>query len=412
MTRSEQPSRWSRGIDWWATIAAFVLALLMIVAATQLHAQTFTVLHSFGHYPDGYEPLAGVTMDSHGNLYGITTFGGQNEFGIAFKLAPHGVDWIYSKLYDFNATSGYIPVAKLAIGRDGSLYGTATQGGAYVYDGTVFNLRPSPTVCRATACPWQATVIHNFDGYDGSYPTTMNFDSAGNILGTTFSGGPTGAGVIYRLTPCNGSWTFTTLSDFSGSSISEANGGVIPDQNGNLYGSALGPYPGVVFELTTSGEIQILHQFGSGGGTGLDPFDGLISDSAGNLYGLTAYEGPRGGGTVFELSPSDGNWTFNTLYGLTGGIWNGTLGTAALTMDAQGNLYGTTPGNGAHDHGSVFKLTNSPNGWTYTDLYDFTGGDDGCGPWTDVSIDRLGNLYGTASECGQYSGGTIWEITP
>ena len=412
MTGREQESRMNRGWDWWATIAAFVLALLMIVAATQLHAQTFTVLHSFGTYPDGYEPLAGVTMDSHGNLYGITTFGGENSFGIAFKLAPHGANWVYSKLYDFNATSGYIPVAKLAIGRDGSLYGTATSGGAYEYDGTVFNLRPSPTVCRATACPWQATVIHNFDGYDGSYPTTMNFDSAGNILGTTFQGGAVGVGVVYRLAPANGSWNFSMLSDFSGSQVSEPNGGVIADQDGNLYGTALGSYPGTVFQLTTSGAVNILHQFGSGGGTGLDPFDGLISDSAGNLYGLTAYEGPRGGGTVFELSPSGGNWTFNTLYGLTGGIWNGTVGTASLAMDAQGNLYGTTPGNGAHGHGSVFKLTPSQNGWIFTDLYDFTGGDDGCGPWTDVSIDQLGNLYGTASECGQNGGGTIWEITP
>ena len=273
MTSREQESRMSRGWDWWATVAAFVLALLMIVAATQLHAQTFTVLHSFGQYPDGYEPLAGVTMDSHGNLYGITTFGGRGS-GIAFKLAPHAGNWIYSKLYDFNATSGYIPVAKLAIGRDGSLYGTATQGGAYEYDGTVFNLRPSPTVCRATACPWQATVIHNFDGYDGSYPTTMNFDSSGNILGTTFQGGAVGAGVVYTLVPSNGSWNFSVLSDFSGSQVSEPNGGVIADQDGNLYGTALGAYPGTVFQLTTSGAANILHQFGPGGGTGWIPSTG------------------------------------------------------------------------------------------------------------------------------------------
>lgn len=288
------------------------------------------------------------------------------------------------------------------------------QGGAYEYDGTVFNLRPSPTVCRATACPWQATVIHNFDGYDGEYPTTINFDSAGNIYGTTFQGGPTGAGVVYKLAPSNGSWTFTMVSDFSGSSISGVNGGVISDQNGNLYGTSLGPYPGAVFELTTSGALNILHQFSSGGGTGLDPFDGLMFDPSGNLYGMTAYEGPHGGGTVFELSPSDGSWTFDTIYGLSGGIWNGTLGTATLTMDAQGNLYGTTPGNGAHNYGSVFKLTPSPNGWIFTDLYDFTGGDDGCTPWSDVVMDRLGNLYGTASECGAggIEGGTVWEITP
>ena len=189
---------------------------------------------------------------------------------------------------------------------------------------------------------------------------------------------------------------------------------MIPDQNGNLYGTSLGPYPGAVFELTSSGDLNILHQFGSGGGTGLDPFYGLISDSTGNLFGMTAFAGPRGGGTVFEVSPSNGSWTFNTLYGLPGGIWNGTIGTASLSMDAQGNLYGTTAGNGAHGYGSVFRLTPSPNGWNYTDLYDFSGGNDGCYPWSDVTIDGAGNLYGTTSSCGSggSEGGTVWEITP
>ena len=118
------------------------------------------------------------------------------------------------------------------------------------------------------------------------------------------------------------------------------------------------------------------------------------------------------GGTVLEVSPSGGSWTFNLLYSFSGVINNGPIGAAALSMDSQGNLYGTTFGNGAYNHGTVFKLSPSENGWIYTDLHDFTGGDDGGAPWSDVVMDSEGNLYGTASGGGVNYGGTVWEITP
>ena len=95
-----------------------------------------------------------------------------------------------------------------------------------------------------------------------------------------------------------------------------------------------------------------------------------------------------------------------------GVVNNGTICAGGLSMDAQGNLYGTTFGNGAHNYGTVFKLSPSENGWIYTDLHDFTGGDDGCTPWSDVVMDSQGNLYGTAALCGANGGGTVWEITP
>jgi uncharacterized repeat protein (TIGR03803 family) len=85
---------------------------------------------------------------------------------------------------------------------------------------------------------------------------------------------------------------------------------------------------------------------------------------------------------------------------------------AGLTMDSAGNLYGTTYQNGAHNYGSVFKLTKAGSGWTYSDLYDFTGGSDGAYVMSTVTIDANGNLYGTASEGGTYANGVIWKITP
>jgi hypothetical protein len=130
------------------------------------------------------------------------------------------------------------------------------------------------------------------------------------------------------------------------------------------------------------------------------------------------FEGPSGaGGTVFELSPSNGTWTLSKLYGFPGMINNGPIAAPSLMMDAQGNIYGTTVWNGAYDYGEVFKLTPSDGGWTYTDLHDFTGKNDGCYPFSNVVMDKVGNLYGTTSSCGpysygRYSGGTLWEITP
>lgn len=351
-------------------------------------------------------------MDGAGNLYGTTRYGGGSAVGTVFKLAPKGSGWIYSTIHVFNGSDGGHPTAPMVFGRDGTLYGTAAYGGTGS-EGTVFNLRPQPRACATSLCPWVATVLHNFYGGDGFYPLNIAFDQAGKLYGVTANGGYSNGGVIYELTPSNGSWTFKLLSELASSGVSTPNG-VIPDQDGNLYGSALGPYPGAIFELTNSGDLQVLFNFTFTPQTGIDPNSGLIFDNQGNLYGQTLFDGPGGaGGTVFELSPSNGGWTLNTLHGFPGIINNGPVSAPSLMMDAQGNLYGTTPWNGAHNYGEVFKLTPSNGGWTYTDLHDFTGGDDGCDPWSNVVMDNQGNLYGTASSCGAYGfSGTVWKITP
>ena len=386
-----------------------------MIMPAHLPAQTFTVLHTFGNGTDGYEPLSGVTLDAFGNLYGTTTFGGGSGSGIAYKLTPHGSTWTYSVLHHFGGSEGALPIGKLLVGRDGSLYGTATYGGTG-QGGTVFNLRPSPSRCGSVQCEWGATVLHNFyPSADGRGPEGLNFDLAGNILGAAPDGGPTGVGTVFKLTRSQNSWNFSLLTDFRGIPAGSVYGGVIADAAGDVFGAGYNTYPGTVFEITGSGQVQILHQFL--GGDGLDPFYGLTMDAAGNVFGLTAFGGGRGeGGTVYELSPSGGGWTFNLVYSFRGIVNNGVIGSASLSMDAAGNLYGTTFGNGAYDYGTVFKLTPSENGWIYTDLHDFTGGADGCTPWSDVVIDSRGSLYGTASACGSApyppSAGTVWEIAP
>ncbi len=378
----------------------FPLALvcLISISARLAHSQTFQVLHAFGGPGDEGVPLSGVTLDAHGNIYGATP-------GTVYKLSPRGSGWIYSHLY----TGGFDITAKLLIGSDGSLYGSNGAGGPYTA-GQIFNLRPPASFCSSVACPWEYTAIYTFEGGDGSFPTTITFDSAGNIYGTTVEGGA-GSGVVYKLTNNGGgSWTYTQITDFFGSGFANPGNGVVIDPSGNLYGTTL-QYPGMVFEVTNTGQVELVHEFLDAGNT----YAGVILDGAGNLYGITTQDG----GVIYELSPSGNNWTLSDLQTVG---WDGPpdggniIGTANLLMDAEGNLWGTSTWGGAYSMGLVFKLARTANGWLYTDLYDFTGGDDGCYPWDGVALDSQGNLYGTASQCGQYGayeyGGTLWKITP
>jgi uncharacterized repeat protein (TIGR03803 family) len=192
---------------------------------------------------------------------------------------------------------------------------------------------------------------------------------------------------------------------------------VIFDGAGNLYGSTNGGGPyggsygdGTIFQLTPSGSgwsETILHAF-HGGSDGEGQQDSPILRS-GNLYGTTAGGGTGGGGTVYELTPSNGSWTFTTLYDLTGTVGPG----GGVIMDPAGNLYATTQLDGVYGQGSVFKLTPSNDGWTYTSLHDFTGGSDGKLPYCNLTMDTSGNLYGTTSEGGANGyGGVVFEITP
>ncbi len=203
--------------------------------------------------------------------------------------------------------------------------------------------------------------------------------------------------------------------------------GVIFDKSGNLYGTTENDGPnghggewGTVYELTLSGSgwgERILHSFQY---DDVDfPIGGLIFDQSGNLYGTgsTAEGASYCCGGVFELTPSSGSWNYAVLYYLYHRFDGGTGSTASLTMDAAGNLYGTTLQGGSAGLGSVFRLTLSDGTWIRTDLYDFTGGSDGSAPAGGVVLDANGNLYGTASQGGTGpncpSGcGVVWEITP
>lgn len=344
----------------------------------------FAPLYQFQGGTDGEFPIAAVTIGPNGTLYGTTAGGGAGTC-------------------TFYQSTGC---------------------------GTVFNLTPSATAPRSVIQPWKETVLYRFTGgADGGNPNVGNliFDQTGNIYGTTKVGGANNLGTVFKLTRSGNSWTEAVLYSFGGGTDgSYPYSGLVFDNAGNLYGTTgYGGNPGcnsgsgcgTIFELSPSGggwTETILYTF-QGGNDGFIADGGLIFDTSGNLYGGTYNGGSGGGGTVYELSPSGSGWSLTVLYSFVGTKW-GLVD--RLLMDSAGNLYGTTQYGGVNGDGNVFKLTNSGGTWSYTDLHDFTYGADGGVPVDTPVMDSSGNLYGTAfgggsNPCGGgYGCGVVWEITP
>jgi uncharacterized repeat protein (TIGR03803 family) len=414
-----------------AALAIFTVTLF--VTSTRA-ASWERVLYSFGNGTDGSNPVAGLVMDTRGNLYGTTAQGGvygsacveYGACGTVFQLAHKvGGGWTETVLHSFgNGTDGVDPRAGLIFDAAGHLYGTTFDGGAYTYYGTVFELRQQGVEL------WTEKVLHSFNDADGGYsPAGLIFDAAGNLYGTSIQGGD-GDGIVFELSPeAGGGWPEKLLYSFDYTDGSGPSGGLIFDAAGNLYGTTYsgGAYGhGEVFQLSPNADGSwtetVLHSFASGG-DGQRPADNLIFDAAGNLYGTTAWGGDltkchvyedEGCGTVFELSPqAGGGWTEQVLH-IFGSGADGS-GPSGLVMDTRGNLYGTTGSSGAYGDGTVFELSPQVGGdWTEKVLHDFNPKchNDGVNPAAGLIMDAAGNLYGTTQDGGVYGKGTVFEITP
>lgn len=446
MNRCEQRAGFNRYLRFFVVVSA-ALALFLLGGMSAARAQTLTILHEFTDGADGSGPEGGVVLDSAGNVYGTTLFGGtggncgSGQCGVVFRVSRRGVE---SPIYTFKGppNDGESPYDRVIFGPDGALYGTTFAGGPGSCIGggggcgMVFKLQPPPHFCSSFNCPWQETILYSFtSSADGLFPLAeVVFDHAGNLYGTTRSGGNgpcnygsySGCGTVFELTPnSNGTWTKTTLYSFQGG----ANDGIDPesalviDAAGNLYGTTvfgagtgceLDNGCGIVFQLTPSASgwtEKILHVF-TDGADGGEPVGGVIFDSQGNLYG-GAGTGPGefGLGTIYELSPQQGGgWNFNVLYTLADGEADYPN---QLTMNAAGNLYWS--GSGGVGSGAVGTLTYSNGTWSYTNLYSFAAdGSQGFFPEGKVVLDAEGNIYGT-NAAGPYpapDAGTVWELTP
>lgn len=203
-----------------------------------------TVLWSFTGTGDGGQPYDGLLV-TPGGLYGTTNIGGLSNYGVAFQLTG-GVDNVLQN-FSVLGPDGAGPIAGLISDRSGNLYG-ATGGGGTGNGGTVFELSPSHG-------GWNYTVLHSFSGMDGAGPYgTLTMDAGGSLYGTTFEGGAHNDGAVFRLSPSNNGWIFTDLHDFDlQTDGATPYGGVAIDSAGNLYGTTYngGPHGvGVVWEIT------------------------------------------------------------------------------------------------------------------------------------------------------------------
>jgi len=389
-----------------------ILITFFALLIPAMHAQTFSVIHAFSSV-DGANPYAGVTIRGN-SLYGTTTS------GTAYQLTHSGANWLFSDIALFGVNSW--PRARVVFGPDGHLYGTTSESGPYNC-GKVFKLTPQVGPCKDLRCFWTVNDLHDFgSGTDGAGPTygDITWDQQGNIYNTTEGGGVYGYGAVYELTPSGNGYTESVIHSFSEDPDGATpENGLVLDNKGNLFGTTVQGGvndQGLIFELSYAKGVgwteKALYSF-QNASDGEWPNGGLMFDSSsGNLYGTTYDGGSGSGGTVFELSPSGDTWTFQLLYSISGP--NGCGPAATVSMDGAGNLYGTTICGGINGMGSVFKLSNTQNGWVYTSLYDFTGGTDGYSPFSNVAIGTDGTLYGTTAFGGdpESNGGVVWMIKP
>ena len=258
------------------------------------------VLHAFTSGADGAAPYASLVRGPDGNFYGTTRDGGPLNFGTVFRVTPAGA---YAELYQFaGGYDGGHPLAALVLGRDGNFYGTTSITGAF-NAGTTFRITPGGSL----------TILHAFSGTDGTgrdgaYPKAALLQGAdGNFYGTTFGGGKSLKGTIFRMTSDG---AVSVLHDFADSDGANPAASLIQRADGSLYGTtSVGggccSSHGTAFQSTLSGSVTVLHRF-IVTCCGDPPFDGTAPHAAllhvrGYLYG-TASQGPTPkGGSVFRL---------------------------------------------------------------------------------------------------------------
>lgn len=397
-----------------SAISMLLAASWLCAFGSQSAAQTeivpgtaFTTLHSFTG-ADGSKSFAGLLQGKNGSLYGTTYFGGVKNDGEVFQVTTAGK---LTTLHSFCSTNGCADgeysYAMPVQGADGNFYGTTYLGGSKG-DGTVFKMSPSGSL----------TTLHNFGGADGSQPLAgLAAGSDGNFYGTTNLGGSHGAGSVFKVTP---SGQFTILHSFC-SKAACADGqssyaGLIQASDGNLYGTTLSGGTqghGTVFKITKGGTFSTLYSFcaQSGCADGEFPQTGLVQASNGNLYGTTILGGAYGSGTIFELTLSGALTTLYSACSQTG-CPDGNYLYAGLIQARDGNLYGIMQVGGAHNSGTIFKITLSG---TLTTLYRFCSQPacaDGQYPAAGLVQATNGNLYGTTADGGVHGDGTVFSIAP
>jgi uncharacterized repeat protein (TIGR03803 family) len=394
----------------------------LVIVARPVQAQTETVLYTFTEGNDGGNPYGGLIFDGSGNLYGTTQYGGTYGYGVVFELSPGpNGQRTETVLHSFNldGQDGVRPFSSLVMDSAGNLFGTTNYGGAYSL-GTVFEVSPGQNG------GWTERVLHTFnsDGIDGYNPyATLVLDAKGNLYGTTYYGGTGSVGTVFELSPSpDGSWQETIILNFDYTHGGEPRGGVVFDRAGHLYGTTQfgGQFEsGVIFELARqqngTWKETVLHNFGSSG-DGFASYSGLVIDKSNRLFGTTLYGGNSDNGAVFEVERVNGVWQESVIHSFER-INDGFNPYGPVAIDSAGNLYGMTfesEVNGVGGGGIVFQLSRKKQAWNETILHQFgVIPGDGGNPYSGPVLDSAGNIYGATFNGGNSGGtGVVFEVIP
>lgn len=371
------------------------MLLVFGITGSSAAGQVFTTLAYFNR-SNGARPYSSLVQGLDGNLYGTAYQAGAYGYGTVFRIATGGE---ITSIHSFATFEAGYPFGGLFLAQSGDFYGTTSGGGSF---GTAFKISPEGSL----------TTLYDFclrgpctggEGPADSLVQTQN----GNLYGTTYEGGADGFGEVFVITPDGNQ---ATLHNFTGGSDgSYPFAGVVQGTDGNLYGTT---YGNTVFKITPGGILTTIYQFclvDPSCSDGANPAANLIQGADGNFYGTTYGGGTYTAGTVFRITPAG---TLTTLYSFcnvpTGDpCRDGDGPRASLIQATDGNFYGTTMYGGAHDFGTIFKITSTGE---LTTLHSFqqTGGSY---PQGGLFQGTDGSFYGTTSDYGLQGAGTVFRVS-
>ncbi len=345
---------------------------------------------------NGSTPSGSLMQASDGKLYGMTSAGGANTFGVIFRYNP--TDSTYSKKFDFDGpANGSTPYGSLMQASDGKLYGMTYTGGQNGF-GVIFQYDPSMNT---------EIKKYDFDGNNGSSPYDLMLASDGKLYGTTNTGGLFGSGILFQYTPSTN--TFSKKFDFN---ISQNGitpyGSLMLASDGKLYGMTSGGGAngyGVILQYDPSTNIYAKKFDFDSTANGTTPTGSLIQSADGKLYGMTRLGGANGGfGVIFQYNPSTNIYTKKFDFNVTA---NGRSPNGSLIQASDGKLYGMTINGGANGYGVIFQYDPSAN--IYTKKFDFDGYNGGTNPFGSLMQATDGKLYGMTVGGGANNSGVLFQ---
>ncbi len=404
-----------------------IWTILALLALTPMAAQAaeYRVLHNFCVSEtclDGRAPVAPLMLDGAGNLYGTTSRGGAHDTGTVFQIAMSGAAG-FRRLYSFAQAGGANPQAPLMMDAAGALYGTAINGGVRG-EGTFFKLMPQ-------GVRWRLHVVHQFCSSsfcsDGSNPVSgaayagarlgQPYDGNAEVYGTTVAGGQGPYGVLYRWTPKGGMHIAKSFcAETSCTDGAQPNGGVAFNDAGFPCGTTHGggkAAHGTLFCLDADDAVwSVSFCSWANCADGSEPSAGIVADGKGNVVGTTRFGGRYGQGVVYAVSAGAAPHRLRVLHSFcrTAGCPDGSNPMSAVTM-VGGDIYGTTSRGGKYSGGAVFKIDAAGHFSLVHSFCRAQGCPDGYAPQAGLVGDGNGHLFGTTAQGGRSGGGVAYEIT-